>query len=79
MNRHPHGLYMRGGLHETLGLSWRDGWLYATQRPEVTRMKDRDGDGRADVFETVAMTGVSTGTTMNMRSVPGTIKTEIFG
>ena len=46
-------LYARG-LHETLGLSWRDGWLYATQRPEVTRMKDRDGDGRADVFETVA-------------------------
>ena len=42
------------GLHETLGLSWKDGWLYATQRPEVTRMKDRDGDGRADVFETVA-------------------------
>ena len=46
-------LYARG-LHETLGLSWRNGWLYATQRPEVTRMKDRDGDGRADVFETVA-------------------------
>ena len=42
------------GLHETLGISWRNGWLYATQRPEVTRMKDRDGDGRADVFETVA-------------------------
>ena len=46
-------LYARG-LHETLGISWKDGWLYATQRPEVTRMKDRDGDGRADVFETVA-------------------------
>ena len=42
------------GLHETLGISWKEGWLYATQRPEVTRMKDRDGDGRADVFETVA-------------------------
>ena len=46
-------LYARG-LHETLGISWKDGWLYATQRPEVTRMKDRDGDGRADIFETVA-------------------------
>ena len=46
-------LYARG-LHETLGISWRNGWLYATQRPEVTRMKDRDDDGRADVFETVA-------------------------
>jgi len=39
-------------LHEPLGLAWRDGWLYAVQRPEVTRMKDEDGDGRADVFET---------------------------
>ncbi len=41
-------------LHEPLGLSWREGWLYATQRPEVTRMRDEDGDGRADVFETVS-------------------------
>ncbi len=41
-------------LHEPLGLAWRDGWLYAVQRPEVTRMKDEDGDGRADVFETVS-------------------------
>ena len=41
------------GLHEPLGISFRDGWLWATQRPEVTRMKDTDGDGRADVFETV--------------------------
>ncbi|NNE91462.1 MAG: hypothetical protein HKN23_07430 [Verrucomicrobiales bacterium] len=41
-------------LHEPLGLAFRDGWLYAVQRPEVTRMKDEDGDGRADVFETVS-------------------------
>lgn len=41
-------------LHEALGLSWKDGWLYATQRPEVTRMKDEDGDGQADVFECVS-------------------------
>lgn len=40
-------------LHEPLGLAWKDGWLYAVQRPEVTRMKDEDGDGRADIFETV--------------------------
>ncbi|MAS94301.1 MAG: hypothetical protein CMO55_13975 [Verrucomicrobiales bacterium] len=40
-------------LHEPLGLAWKDGWLYTVQRPEVTRMKDEDGDGRADVFETV--------------------------
>lgn len=42
------------GLHEVLGLAWKDGWLYATQRPEVTRMKDEDGDFRADVFESVS-------------------------
>ena len=42
------------GLHEVLGLSYADGWLYATQRPEVTRIKDLDGDGRADLFETVS-------------------------
>ncbi len=41
------------GLHEVLGIAWRDGWLYATQRGEVTRMKDSDGDGKADIFETV--------------------------
>ncbi len=41
------------GLHEVLGLAAKDGWLYATQRGELTRMKDTNGDGRADVFETV--------------------------
>jgi glucose/arabinose dehydrogenase len=42
------------GLHEILGLTIRDGWLYCVQRCEVTRMKDTKGTGRADVFETVA-------------------------
>ena len=42
------------GLHEVLGLAYRDGWLYATQRCEVTRIKDTDKDGRADLFETVS-------------------------
>jgi len=41
-------------LHEPLSLAFKNGWLYAVQRPEVTRMKDEDGDGRADVFETVS-------------------------
>ena len=41
------------GLHEVLGLVYRDGWLYATQRGELTRLKDTDGDGKADLFETV--------------------------
>ncbi len=42
------------GLHEVLGLSERNGWLYATQRGELSRLKDTDGDGRADLFETVS-------------------------
>ncbi|HEX5103737.1 MAG TPA: hypothetical protein VFV87_08010 [Pirellulaceae bacterium] len=42
------------GLHEVLGLAWKDGWLYCVQRCDVTRIKDSDGDGRADVFEVVA-------------------------
>jgi len=41
------------GLHEVLGLAIRDEWLYCVQRNEVTRMKDVNGDLRADVFETV--------------------------
>ena len=48
------------GLHELLGIHWSDGWLYATQRCEVTRIKDEDGDGRADVFETLPTAGAST-------------------
>lgn len=50
------------GLHEVLGLAWKPdedagkagGWLYATHRPEVSRLADSDGDGVADRFETVA-------------------------
>lgn len=41
------------GQHEVLGLAYKDGWLYATNRYEVLRMRDEDKDGRADVFETV--------------------------
>lgn len=39
------------GLHEPLGVVERDGSLYATERGGVTRLKDEDGDGRADVYE----------------------------
>ena len=41
------------GLHEVLGVSYRDGWLYITQRGDVSRLKDTDGDDVADVFEIV--------------------------
>lgn len=40
------------GLHEVLGLSWKDDWLYATQRGEVTRLRDTNSDGLADDIQT---------------------------
>ncbi len=41
------------GLHEVLGITTKgDGWFYATQRGEITRLRDTDGDDRADVFQT---------------------------
>jgi glucose/arabinose dehydrogenase len=42
------------GMHECLGLAWKDNGLYVTQRPEVTRLVDEDEDGRADLFETIS-------------------------
>ncbi len=41
------------GLHEVLGLAYRDGWLYLTQRGDVSRIRDANGDGVADEFEVV--------------------------
>ena len=40
--------------HEPLGMFWKEGSMYAMQRPEFTRLTDRDGDGRADSFDTVS-------------------------
>ena len=44
------------GQHEVLGLAYsdKDKSLYATNRYEVARLKDEDGDGRADTFQTVS-------------------------
>ncbi len=41
------------GLHEPFGMFYRDNSLYLTQRPEITKLTDTDGDGRADLFETI--------------------------
>src|SRR5829696_2562388 len=42
------------GMHEVLGLAYnaKDGFLYAVQRGEITKLKDTDGDDACDVFET---------------------------
>lgn len=42
------------GLHEVLGLAWKDGSLYVTQRPDVSKLTDTDGDGKADTFDVYA-------------------------
>src|SRR5947207_1292931 len=42
------------GLHETLSIAQKDGVVYVLQRGELTRLRDTDGDGRADLYETVA-------------------------
>jgi hypothetical protein len=41
------------GLHEPLGMYYKDGSLFLTQRPEFSRIQDTDGDGTADAFETI--------------------------
>lgn len=41
------------GMHEVLGLNYINGDLYAVQRSELTRLRDLDGDGEADEYETV--------------------------
>jgi hypothetical protein len=42
------------GLHEPLGLlCGKPGEVFVVQRSELTRIADTDGDGRADLFETL--------------------------
>src|SRR4051812_13819220 len=41
------------GMHEVLGLAYKDGALYCAQRGELTKLMDTDMDGKADVYETI--------------------------
>ncbi|WPR76783.1 plastocyanin/azurin family copper-binding protein [Algoriphagus sp. NG3] len=41
------------GLHEPLGLAYHEGDIYVTQRSELTRLTDTDGDGKADVYKKI--------------------------
>ncbi|MDB5262971.1 MAG: blue (type 1) copper protein [Adhaeribacter sp.] len=41
------------GLHEPLGLAYKDGDIYVTQRSELTRLRDTDGDGQADSYDKI--------------------------
>lgn len=41
------------GLHEILGLAYKEGALYVAQRGELTKLVDKNMDGKADVYETI--------------------------
>ena len=49
----PYFRKFASGLHEILGLAYKDGSLYCAQRGELTRLEDTDMDGKAEVFETI--------------------------
>ncbi|MEZ6094492.1 MAG: family 16 glycoside hydrolase [Pirellulaceae bacterium] len=42
------------GLDEIFGIAWNEGAFTVTQQTEVSRIRDLDGDGRADRFETLS-------------------------
>ncbi|GAA4234534.1 hypothetical protein GCM10022291_14170 [Postechiella marina] len=41
------------GLHETLGLAYKNKGFYAAQRSELTRLEDENNDGVADFYKTI--------------------------
>ncbi|WP_316814630.1 c-type cytochrome [Pedobacter nyackensis] len=41
------------GLHEILGIAYKDGAIYVAQRGELTKLMDKNMDGKADVYETI--------------------------
>ncbi len=52
-SRKPYFRKYASGLHELLGLAYKDGALYCAQRGELTRVTDANHDGKADTFETI--------------------------
>ena len=52
-SRNPYFKKFASGLHEILGLTTKDGILYCAQRGELTKLIDKNGDGKADTYETV--------------------------
>ncbi|MFN4144952.1 MAG: c-type cytochrome [Runella sp.] len=50
----PYFRKFASGLHEILGLVYQNGSLICAQRGELTKLTDRDHDGKADSYETIA-------------------------
>jgi len=49
----PFFRHFASGLHEALGLAYKDGAFYVAQRGELTKLEDTNYDGMADNYETV--------------------------
>ena len=49
----PYFKKFASGLHEILGLAYKDGAFYCAQRGELTKLVDTNIDGKADVYETI--------------------------
>ncbi|MFS4467354.1 plastocyanin/azurin family copper-binding protein [Maribacter sp. 2210JD10-5] len=52
-NDNPNFVRFAHGLHEPLGLAFKDGSFYANQRGELTKITDTDGDNEANEYETI--------------------------
>jgi cytochrome c551/c552 len=49
-NHQVHFKRFASGLHEVLGLAYKDGSFYCSQRGELTKITDTDRDGVADLY-----------------------------
>lgn len=58
-NGQPHFTRFASGLHETLGLAYKDGAFYCTQRGELTKIEDKNEDGKADSFTPISLFDLS--------------------
>lgn len=54
-NGQPHFSRFASGLHEVLGLAYRDGAFYCTQRGELTKIEDKNGDGVAESYTPITL------------------------
>lgn len=52
-SQRPYFRKYASGLHEILGLVYRDGAFYCAQRGELTKLEDTDQDGQADRYTSV--------------------------
>jgi cytochrome c551/c552 len=58
-SRIPYFRKFASGLHEILGLEYKDGAFICAQRGELSKISDTDGDGKADHFETIHAWAIS--------------------